>query len=228
MFFTWHSGARVGNTSTKRATTHCFIAALKELRTYPGARLFKLKTNDGFRPMTAGDLNQYLARNSGKPITAKDFRTLFASSVALNELQNLERPTTTVVARRAVAAVARKISIELANTPAVTRKSYIHPRIVESFEKGELEDVEDAPRKRNLSLAELRSYAVSAHLLKNNFRQEPPQPRRKSRPHQRWRRMSTASPGQRSNRGPTLQASNPRQCPIQSPAHGQACRYSRR
>ncbi len=129
-------------------------AALKELRTYPGARLFKLKTNDGFRPMTAGDLNQYLARNSGKPITAKDFRTLFASSVALNELQYLERPTTTVVARRAVAAVARKISIELANTPAVTRGSYIHPRIVESFVKGDLESAGDAPRKRGLSSAE--------------------------------------------------------------------------
>jgi DNA topoisomerase I len=121
-------------------------AALKELRACPGARLFKLKTNGGFRPMTAGDLNQYLAQSSGKPITAKDFRTLFASSVALNELRNLERPTTTVFARRAVAAVARKISIELANTPAVTRRTYIHPRIVESFEKGELENSID-PQK---------------------------------------------------------------------------------
>jgi DNA topoisomerase-1 len=74
--------------------------------------------------------------------------------VALNEFQGLEYPRTTAVARRAIAAVARKISAELANTPAVTRKSYIHPRIIESFEKGALEHVEDAPRKRNLSLAE--------------------------------------------------------------------------
>ena len=131
-------------------------AALKELRTYPGARLFKLKTNDGFRQMTAADLNQYLARNLGKPITAKDFRTLFASSVALNELHYLERPTTTVVARRAVAAVARKISIELANTPAVTRGSYIHPRIVERFAKGELGIFSDSQKKRGLSSSESR------------------------------------------------------------------------
>jgi DNA topoisomerase I len=130
------------------------ITALNELRAYPGARLFKLKTEEGFRPMTAADLNQYLAQSSGKPITAKDFRTLFASSLAINELQNFGRPPTTTVARRAVAAVARKISIELANTPAVTRKSYIHPRIVESFEKGELGNAEDAPRKRGLSSAE--------------------------------------------------------------------------
>ena len=40
---------------------------------------------------------------SGKPITAKDFRTLFASSVALNEFQSLERPSTTAIVRRAVA-----------------------------------------------------------------------------------------------------------------------------
>jgi DNA topoisomerase-1 len=130
------------------------ITALKELRAFPGARLFKLKTNAGFRPMTAADLNQYLAQSSGKPITAKDFRTLFASSMALNEFQNLERPDTTVAARRIIAVVARKVSEELANTPAVTRKSYIHPRIVESYEKGDLENVGDAPRKRGLSSAE--------------------------------------------------------------------------
>jgi DNA topoisomerase-1 len=106
--------------------------------------------------MTAGDLNQYLAESSGKPITAKDFRTLFASSEALNAFQGLERPGTTAVARRAIAAVARNVSAELANTPAVTRKSYIHPRIIESYESGGLEYVEDAPRKRNLSLAESR------------------------------------------------------------------------
>ncbi|HUQ37143.1 MAG TPA: DNA topoisomerase IB [Aestuariivirga sp.] len=134
------------------------ITALKELRACPGARLFKLKTNEGWRPMTAADLNQYLAQSSGKPITAKDFRTLFASSVALNELQDMGNPGTIAIARRAVAAVARQISIELANTPAVTRKSYIHPRIVESFKKGKLGNVKDAPKTRGLSSAE-------AHLI---------------------------------------------------------------
>ena len=138
----------------KSSNDPLLITALKELRACPGARLFKLKTSGGFRPMTAGDLNQYLAECSGKPITAKDFRTLFASSLALNELQSFGRPDTAFVARSAVAAIARKISIQLANTPAVTRKSYIHPSIVESFEKGELENISDAPKKRGLSSAE--------------------------------------------------------------------------
>lgn len=132
------------------------IAALKELRAIPGVRLFKLKTNDGYRPMTAGDLNQYLAESSGKPITAKDFRTLFASTVALNQLQNFGPPATTAAARRAIMDAARKISTELANTPAVTRKSYINPMILERFEKGELENPADFPKKRGLTLAESR------------------------------------------------------------------------
>ena len=132
------------------------VAALKELRAYPGARLFKLKTSDGFRPMTAGDLNQYLAESSGKPITAKDFRTLFASSVALDNLQSFGPPRTIAVARRAIMDAARKISTELANTPAVTRKSYIHPSIIERFEKGKLENADDVPRKRGLTIAEAR------------------------------------------------------------------------
>jgi DNA topoisomerase-1 len=138
----------------KRCDDALLISALKNLRSYPGARLFKIRTNGGFRPMTAPDLNQYLAQSAGKPVTAKDFRTLFASSQALNELQNFGPPCTSAVARRAVAAAARKISIELANTPAVTRKSYIHPRIVECFEKGELGSAYYAPRKRGLSSAE--------------------------------------------------------------------------
>jgi DNA topoisomerase-1 len=132
------------------------IAALKELRAYPGARLFKLKTSDGFRPMTAADLNQYLAESSGKPITAKDFRTLFASSVALNHFQNFGPPRTTAVARRTIMDAARKISVELANTPAVTRKSYIHPSIIGRFEKGALENTDDIPRKRGLTIAEAK------------------------------------------------------------------------
>lgn len=132
------------------------IAALKELRTYPGARLFKLKTSDGFRAMTAADLNQYLAESSGKPITAKDFRTLFASSAALNHFQNFGPPRTTAVARRTIMDAARKISAELANTPAVTRKSYIHPSIIERYERGKLETAGDAPKKRGLTTAEAK------------------------------------------------------------------------
>jgi DNA topoisomerase IB len=38
----------------------------------------------------------------------------------------------------------------------VTRKSYIHPLVIERFEKGELENAREAPKKRDLNSAEAK------------------------------------------------------------------------
>ncbi|MGE0007596.1 MAG: DNA topoisomerase IB [Parvibaculaceae bacterium] len=102
-----------------------------------GRRLFKLKTAHGWRNMTANDLNRYLAGIAGCDVSAKDFRTLNASAMALERLAacaGLTRPER----RRALVAVVKEISGFLVNTPAVARKSYIHAAIIEQFESGAL------------------------------------------------------------------------------------------
>ena len=137
----------------KECNDPILIIALKKLRSYPGSRLFKLKTPNGYRPMTAVDLNEYLSTSSGKPITAKDFRTLFASSIALNKLLQAGAADSESAAKRIVSQIAREISAELANTPAVTKKSYIYPRIIGQFESGRLQSVVSS-KKRGLSSAE--------------------------------------------------------------------------
>jgi DNA topoisomerase I len=128
--------------------------ALRELRKHRGPRLFKLPTGDGYRPMTAADLNRYLADRSGRPITAKDFRTLYASATALDRLGELETGSSVSMRRRWLADTARVISDELANTPAITRKSYIHPRIVEKFEAGELDGLSNGRARDGQTAAE--------------------------------------------------------------------------
>jgi DNA topoisomerase-1 len=40
--------------------------------------------------------------------------------------------------KRIIASVMRTVSEELANTPAVTRSSYVHPLVVEAFEAEDL------------------------------------------------------------------------------------------
>jgi DNA topoisomerase-1 len=128
--------------------------ALAELRRIRGPRLFKLMSKDGWRPMTAADLNAYLTEASGKPVTAKDFRTLFASSVALDRLSLVEGADTQAKCRRIVAETAKEISVELANTPMITRKSYIHPLIVSKFEAGELFGFTNSRTRAGLNAAE--------------------------------------------------------------------------
>jgi DNA topoisomerase I len=128
--------------------------ALAELRRIRGPRLFKLKSKEGYRPMTAVDLNAYLTEASGKKVTAKDFRTLFASSMALDRLSLVEAADTRAKCRRIVAEAAKEISVELANTPAITRKSYIHPLIVSKFEAGELFGFTNSRMRTGLNAAE--------------------------------------------------------------------------
>jgi DNA topoisomerase I len=143
-----------GKPIEKIHTDAALAEALAALRAIRGPRLFKLQTEQGYRPMTASDLNAYLAETAGKPVTAKDFRTFYASATALNHLSQLgiiEAPT---ARRRALAEVARAISAELANTPAVVRKSYIHPAIVEKFERGELSAMNNSRTRAWMSAAE--------------------------------------------------------------------------
>jgi DNA topoisomerase-1 len=127
---------------------------LAELRRLRGPRLFKVPSNDGFRPMTAIDLNAYLAQASGKAITAKDFRTLYASATALDRLSGADVGQSPAARRRALQEVGRLIAAELANTPAVVRKSYVHPWIVEKFERGALTGLANGKARLGLSAEE--------------------------------------------------------------------------
>ena len=110
---------------------------IDEARMGRGRRLFRLQSGSGYRNMTATDLNAYLAHIAKCEISAKDFRTLRASSLAIVSLSML--PGRTMVERRRImAATCREISAVLFNTPAVVRKSYVHAPILVEFEKGHL------------------------------------------------------------------------------------------
>jgi DNA topoisomerase-1 len=153
-----------GKKIEKTKTDATLADALAELRRVRGPRLFKRRTNEGYRPMTAIDLNAYVAEKSGKPITVKDFRTLYASAGALDHFLHIGR-VGKAACRRAVAEVARQIGNELANTPAVVRKSYIQPQIIEKFERGELTGMPDAHTRAGLTPEEskLMRFLEQAH-----------------------------------------------------------------
>ncbi len=108
-------------------------SSIKDLYAIRGSRLFKVKSESGYRPITASMLNHYLAEIAGKPVSAKDFRTFFASGKALELLAKSDRSSAAAV-KRSIAAAARQISEHLANTPTIVRKSYIHACVLQAFE----------------------------------------------------------------------------------------------
>ena len=75
------------------------------------------------------------ARISGADITAKDFRTWAATSLALVALaRRVDKAPT----KKAVVEMVEEVAAQLGNTPAVCRKCYIHPAVIESFATGKL------------------------------------------------------------------------------------------
>jgi DNA topoisomerase-1 len=109
---------------------------VKRCRDLPGSELFQYIADDGNRhSIDSGDVNEYLRAISRREITAKDFRTwagTILAVLALHEL-NTERPTKTHCLQ-----VVRQVAKQLGNTPAVCRKCYIHPAVLESFLGGSM------------------------------------------------------------------------------------------
>jgi DNA topoisomerase I len=114
--------------------------ALRAIRQLPGRRLLQFIGEDGApRPLTAGDVNGYLQRVSGADVSAKDFRMTSASALAAQRLAALSPPAPSESGRRRqLAAVMKTVADDLANTPAIARKSYVHGVVEASFREGAL------------------------------------------------------------------------------------------
>jgi DNA topoisomerase-1 len=90
------------------------------------------------RAVRAGDVNAYLCSISGRRISLKDFRTLVASSSVLEALAATEPATSERGRRLQLRTAVTAVADELANTPTVCRKSYVHEAVVTAFEQGAL------------------------------------------------------------------------------------------
>lgn len=126
------------------------IEAAQRIR---GRRIFKLRSGDGHRNMTASDLNAYLARIAKCDISAKDFRTLRASSLAIARLA-ADTAQTHTAKRRAMAGICREISAVLFNTASVVRKSYVHAPVMTSYEEGGFSALKAPARLKGCTQAE--------------------------------------------------------------------------
>ena len=89
-----------------------------------------------WQPIRADAINDYLREITGEQMTAKDFRTWHGTVKAAEELAAAGPQPTVTKRKQAVANAMREVADLLGNTPAVARKSYVDPRILEHYEKG--------------------------------------------------------------------------------------------
>lgn len=123
--------------------------ALLRLCALPGRRLFKYRTPDGeICLVRRREVNAFLHEIATERVSLKDFRTLVACGLALENLANLERKPTDAGRRKQLKAALEAVSEQLANTPAICRKSYVHSVVVEAFENGKLETMARRVQRR--------------------------------------------------------------------------------
>ncbi|HSJ34998.1 MAG TPA: DNA topoisomerase IB [Acidimicrobiia bacterium] len=100
-----------------------------------GQTLFGFESEAGVGTIGSGDVNDYLADATGRPFTAKDFRTWGATSIVVGHLatcNGVETPQTHFLEAVDVAAD------RLGNTRQVCRASYVHPVIEAATEDGRI------------------------------------------------------------------------------------------
>jgi DNA topoisomerase I len=124
---------------------------VKRCQDLPGQTLFQYLDESGDRQtIDSGDVNDYLREITGEDYTAKDFRTWAGTVLAHQALLALEEVDSEAGAKRNVVRAIESVAEHLGNTPAVCRKSYVHPAVIEAYVEGSLGDEDDrsdaAPR----------------------------------------------------------------------------------
>ncbi len=131
---------------------------VRECQEIEGYELFRYLDAEGeTRTVDSSDVNDYLREASHREVTAKDFRTWGGTVVTARELHATPKVESATRRKRALVAAVRTAAAELGNTPAVTRRSYVHPRVIEDYLDGGFEAryaaaVEAARRHRTREL----------------------------------------------------------------------------
>ena len=97
----------------------------------PGYELFQYIDEDGERrTIDSSDVNEYLREASGDDFTAKDFRTWAGTLLAARHLAGLEPLELGAHGKPSAVSAAQMVAEHLGNTPAICRKCYIPPAVL--------------------------------------------------------------------------------------------------
>jgi DNA topoisomerase I len=105
----------------------------------PGYELFQYIDGDGnHHSVESADVNEYLRAISEQDFTAKDFRTWAGTVLACTMLQEFEAFQSQTQAKKNVVQAIKDVAGRLGNTPAVCRKCYVHPAVLDTYFSGGL------------------------------------------------------------------------------------------
>ncbi|WP_286741809.1 DNA topoisomerase IB [Pseudoalteromonas sp. UBA2102] len=115
--------AKSGKEREVNITDRVLSHIIKDLQDLPGQHLFQYISDGERTNVTSSEINQYIQQIMGEDFSAKHFRTWRASVIAFKQL---------VKAKGALSlkSMLESVSEQLGNTPAIARKSYVHPDLI--------------------------------------------------------------------------------------------------
>ena len=140
---------------------------VKKCLDLPGYELFQYIDEEGsLHTVDSSDVNEYLRTITEQAFTAKDFRTWAGTVLACLALRECEECETQTQLKKNVVEAIKKVAERLGNTPAVCRKCYVHPTVLETYMTGELvKTLEAAEKKMRKSQHSLRDEEVQLMFL---------------------------------------------------------------
>lgn len=136
----WSYRGKSGRMHRRVVQDRALLRIVRDLQDLPGQHLFKYADEDGaLHEIGSHDVNRYIAETMGSGFSAKHFRTWGGTLVAFEAW--LEGGGAV-----GLTAVLRRVADELGNTPAVSRKSYVHPAVLAAI-KGKLQPPQRLPRR---------------------------------------------------------------------------------
>ncbi|TWH85333.1 DNA topoisomerase IB [Novosphingobium taihuense] len=116
--------AKSGKEQEMRVTDRGLVRFVRKMQDLPGQHLFQYLDETGCAcPVGSAEVNAWLREVMGEDFTAKHFRTWRASVLGFAVLANAKE-------RMPLKGLLEEVSDHLGNTPAIARKSYVHPAVL--------------------------------------------------------------------------------------------------
>ncbi len=140
---------------------------VKSSQELPGQDLFQYLDGEGGRQAVgSADVNDYLRETTGSDIAAKDFRTWAGTVLAVEALRQYPAFETKTTASANVKEAIERVAERLGNTPAICRKCYVHPAVLEAYSDGTLNGEQARLRGKWLKAEELAALSFLRSRLK--------------------------------------------------------------
>jgi DNA topoisomerase-1 len=123
--------AKSGKLCDRKVTDKGLARFVKQCDELDEQHLFAWLDDKGeAHPVTSSDVNAYIKEATGGEFTAKNFRTWGASLLAFEALATAPSDLT-------LKQMLEPVTQELGNTPAIARKSYVHPDLIALVKQGQ-------------------------------------------------------------------------------------------